>query len=376
MKTELKIYAALAVLALLAGGFWYTNSNVKAERESRSTSTSKSGLPSITLQQADVDAITKLELTPGTDKPKVVIEKKGDAWEIVEPTAAKASTADVRSLLDNLKELKVTESIDRSAAAYDQHDVADGKGTRIVAYAGADKKLELVFGKSGTRGQLVRVVGTDGVYIVSGYSSFLYSKDAKGWRDKGIVKFEDANVVSVEIDNSHATYSFTKNEDKWTGTRKLKASAKKSDEKSEKKDEKKDEKKKGDAAWAEFEGAKVGDMLRAFKALNAIDFAEAGADTGVDDAAANGGRVRIKLKDDAGDYTLLVGKTQKGANRFVKREGGDGTVYVISSWAADWAVAEPSKFEKKDDKKPGEAEEHGEDDGHGHGDPGLELGLE
>jgi hypothetical protein len=370
MKTELKIYAALAVLALLAGGFWYTNSNVQAERETRSTSTSKAALPSITLLQPEVDALTKLELTPGGDKPKVVIEKKGDAWEIVEPMQAKANIADVRSLLDNLKELKITEAIDRSAGAYEQHDVADGKGTRLAVFAGADKKLEVVFGKSGTRGQLVRVVGTDGVYVVSGYSSFLYSKDAKGWRDKSIVKFEDANVVSVEIDNSHASYSFTKNEDKWAAKRTLKA-------KSEKK-KKGDDDAKSDKDWSGFEGAKVGDMLRAFKALNAIDFAEEGADTGVDDAAASGGRVRIKLKDDAGDYTLLVGKTQKGANRFVKREGGDGTVYVISSWAADWAVAEPGKFEKKADAKPGEGlgEGHGEDDGHGHGDPGLDLNLE
>jgi hypothetical protein len=59
-----------------------------------------------------------------------------------------------------------------------------------------------------------------------------------------------------------------------------------------------------------------------------------------------------------------VGKTQEGSNRYVAKSGSD-TVYVISSWAADWATAEPSKFEKPpeikpdvkntDDKKPAEA---------------------
>ena len=32
-------------------------------------------------------------------------------------------------------------------------------------------------------------------------------------------------------------------------------------------------------------------------------------------------------------------------------EGGDGTVYVVSSWAADWAVDAPKKFEKPEEKK-------------------------
>ena len=32
------------------------------------------------------------------------------------------------------------------------------------------------------------------------------------------------------------------------------------------------------------------------------------------------------------------------------KEGGD-ILYAISSWSADWATAEASKFEKSDDKK-------------------------
>src|SRR6185295_14751780 len=93
---------------------------------------------------------------------------------------------------------------------------------------------------------------------------------------------------------------------------------------------------------------------RAYKALAADDFAEEKADTGLDKAEDNGGVVHIKLKDNAGEITVKVGKTAKGTSRYAIKDGGDGTVYTVSSWSADWATAAQSKFEKgADDKKGG-----------------------
>ena len=39
-----------------------------------------------------------------------------------------------------------------------------------------------------------------------------------------------------------------------------------------------------------------------------------------------------------------------GTSRWAWKDGGD-TLYAISSWSADWASGEASKFEKSDDKK-------------------------
>ena len=47
-----------------------------------------------------------------------------------------------------------------------------------------------------------------------------------------------------------------------------------------------------------------------------------------------------------------MGKTAKGTSRYAIKDGGDGTVYTVSSWAADWATADSKKFEKGEgDKK-------------------------
>src|SRR5258708_12164694 len=71
---------------------------------------------------------------------------------------------------------------------------------------------------------MTRVADKDGVYVASGYSNYLYTRDVKDWRDRDVVKFEDANVVSVNLTNSNGAFSFSKGEgDKWSGTYKGKA---------------------------------------------------------------------------------------------------------------------------------------------------------
>ena len=271
------------------------------------------------------------------DKSNVTIEKKGENWEVTAPLSAKANAANVRSLLDNLKELKAKETIDRTASTYEQYELTDEKALHLVAYKDAEKAVDLYFGKSGSRGQMGRIAGKDGVYIVGGYSSYLYTREVKNWRETSILKFEDANVIQASVTNKNGQFSFSKNDDKWSAS-----FAKRS--------------KTGtlgppDKKWEAFDENKLKDMLRAYKSLTAEDFGEDNADTGLDDAEANGGIIQIKLKDNAGDYTIKVGKVSKGSSRYAFKEGGDNIVYVLSSWSADWATADKSKFEKTEEKK-------------------------
>src|SRR5687768_582430 len=115
MKTEHKIIGAAAVLVALAGAFYVTRDSAKAEREAYTASSAKGDLPVITLPKEEADKITKLEFKNG-DKEQIVLEKKGDAWEITKPIQAKANKADIKTLLDGLKDLKTTDVIDRSTA--------------------------------------------------------------------------------------------------------------------------------------------------------------------------------------------------------------------------------------------------------------------
>lgn len=349
MKTESKLIAAFVILALLAGAFWLTRDRQKKDDAAHAPAAASADLPPIALPKDDGDKITKIEIK-NADKSNVTLEKKGDAWELTAPVSARAEQSNIKSLLDNLKELKIKETIAKSGDLYPQYDLTDEKAVHVVAYKGPDKVVDLYFGKSGSRGQVMRVGARDGVYVADKYSSYLYTREVKNWRERTLLKFEDANAIQVTVENKNGLFSFSKNDDKWSGA----ATLRDKDGKLNKAPE---------TSWEKFDPEKVKDLLRAYKALNAEDFGDDKSDTGFADAVNQGGVVKIKLKDNAGDLTINVGKTSKGTSRFAQKEGSD-IVYTISSWSADWATGAQSKFEKgekKDDAKDAPEPPHGDD---------------
>jgi hypothetical protein len=344
MNAEIKLYAAVGILAVLGGALFLTNKKQKEEEASYTLSGQAANLPKVAIGEDDVKAIDKIVLTKAADGDggaghDIELQKKDDTWRVARPVEAAANDSNVKSLLDNLKTLKVSELIDAGKGAYDQYKVSDNKGLHAVFTKGNATVLDAWFGENGGRGQMARLAGHDGVYAIKGYSSYLYDRDVKGWRDTTLFKFEDTAVNAVTVDNEHGSYAFAKSGDKWTAKYKEpKAAAAKDLER--------------------FDDSKLKDMLRAYKGLNADGFADktkTPADVGLDKPAAT---VVMTLNDGA-KREVKVGATAEGSSRWVQASGVNDIV-SISSWAADWALAEPKKFQKaeeakKDDKKDDKA---------------------
>lgn len=338
MQTEKKIYVGLAVLLVIGGLIYLQSKKSKEEAAMRSVpTTSSASLPEIKLPEADVDNVTKL-VVKNKDKEEVVVEKRGEQWWVVKPVEALASQQNVKSTLDNLKAIEVKDAINDTPEApnmYKDYDLEGDEAIHVTAFKGdkgSEKIFDAYFGKSGSRGQMARLGDKPGIWVVKGYSSFQYARQVKDWREKSILKFEDKNVVSVTIDNEEGSFSFSKNEEEWSATF---------------------NKKKID----KFDAEKIKDMLRAFRALNAEDFADdkkdKPEDTGLGDKPA--AVITIVLKDEAGTHKIHFGNTSTGSSRYAKKDGDD-TLYVVGSWASDWAVAKVDKFQKPEDKKDGDDE--------------------
>jgi hypothetical protein len=326
--TDTKLYVALGVLAVLGGAYFVADKKEKEEAQQYSPSGRSAELPKIEIKDEDIKAINRVTLTRAADKDGAAVEvtlvKVGEEWQLDKPVKAPANQANVKSMLDNLKSLKATEAIDPGKSAYDKYNVADGKGLHAVFAKEGGTVFEAWFGDSGGRGQMTRIAGKDGVYSVKGYSSYLYSRDVKGWRDMTLLKFEDADVTAASLVNEHGTFEFTKSGEKWAGKYKpAKGGAL--------------------APLAKFDEEKVKDMLRAYRSLNADNFAESSktaADLGLEKPVAT---LVLTMKD-GGKKQVDVGSNSENTSRWV-RVTGKSEFFSISSWAADWALAEPKKFE-------------------------------
>src|SRR5215216_1376155 len=332
MNTETKLYVALGVLGVMGGGLYLQNKKEAETAAKYSLGGQAAAMPKIDIKEEDIKAIDKIVLNKAGEDGGAPIDieltKSGEDWKLTKPVEAKANQANVKSLLENLKTLKVSEQIDATTASYAKYGVSDDKGLHAVFSKGNGVVLDARFGENGGRGQMTRLAGKEGVYAVKGYSSYLYARDAKGWRDLTLFKFEEADVTAATIDNEHGSFAFTKDGENWKG---------------------KFGKAKGAAEpIKDFDDSKVKDFVRAYKTLNADGFAEKGktpADVGLEKPLAH---IQLTLKDGA-KRDVAVGATAEGSSRWVKVTGSDD-IWSISSWAADWAMAEEKKFQKDKDK--------------------------
>jgi len=312
LSRDKQIGVALVVLAGLGAAAYFQQ---KKDAEVGTSAKASADLPTISGPE-DID---KFSVTNG-EKGEFVLAKEGEKWMITKPVHALANQTNVKQMIDNLKELKATEVV-ASAATDDikkSYDLDPAHAVHIVAWKGADQKVDDTFGKLGSRGEMVMVGDKPSVYAAKGFSVSLYNREQKGWRDAEIFKFDDGNATSVTIENANGSFSFTKG-DKWAGTFK-------------------------GQPIDRYDDTKVPLMVTAHKALQADDFGDgkAPADTGLDHPA---GTITITLKDNAGKYVLHVGKSASATSFYAQKEG-DPTIYTVSKAVAEWATADVSKFQK------------------------------
>ncbi len=354
--TDTKLYAAIGILAVLGGALYLSNKKEKEEAQAYSLSGRSSELPKIEISDEEIGKITKIALRKpakdGAAAVDVTLVKKGEEWRLEQPADALANQANVKSLLDNLKSLKVSETIDSGKASYEKYKVSDELAVHAVFSKEGGVVLDAYFGENGGRGQMTRIAGKDGVYAVKGYSDYLYARDVKGWRDLTLFKFEEGDVTAVDVQNEHGSFNFAKDGETWTAKHKAPKGEKKTLDK--------------------FDSAKVLDMVRAYRMLNADNFAEKGkteADLGLATPVAS---ATFTLKD-GGKREIKLGSTAEGSSRWVT-VSGKPEIFSISSWAADWGTADQKKFQKEE-KKPGDAAAPPGGPPGGPGMPGMPGGM-
>ncbi len=329
MSRDKLIISGVVVLGLL--GFLVMKQAKRDESMGTAPLAGAKDFPTISAPE-DID---KLSIANG-DKPDIVLDRvpnpKGAAadggsdtmWVMSKPLQSAVTQQTVKDVLANLKDLKVESIINLKLddEVRKQKQLDPAHALHLIAWKGGEKKIDELFGKSGNAGELVVVTDQpDRVWAAKGYSSYLYAKEAKDFRFKEMLRFDDASATQVTIVNTHGTLSFTKG-DTWSATMDKKPIAR-------------------------FDQEKIKDMVRAYKTLNADDFGDGKtlAETGLDKPDAT---VTIQLKDGAGKYELLVGGVATGSNHWAKR-GDDDAIYQVTNYISEWALSDATKYESTAD---------------------------
>jgi hypothetical protein len=334
MPQDKKLIIAVLILAALGGGVLLQNKSKQAEADAHSIEGVAQNLPKLALTEEDIKKIDKVELTrpaegDGGPQESIVLVKKGEEdWDLDKPVPAKGNASNVKSMLDDLKKIEARELIDGSKDSYAKYKLTDSKALHAVFYAGKDVKFDAYFGEDGSRGQMTRVTGKDGVFAVKGYSSYAFNRDAKSWRDKTILKFEEKDVTRATLENENGTFTFEKSGEDW----KVKHAKAKGSE---------------GTALADVDKSKVENFVRAFKTLSAADFGDGKKPEELGLAPA---KSTLVFETGGTKHVLLAGDAADGGNRWVKKDSGPD-VWSVSSWSGDWAVAKPDKFTKTEEKK-------------------------
>jgi hypothetical protein len=350
LSTDRKLYVSVGVLAVLGGALYLQKQSAKKEEAAYTLSGRMQDLPKLKITEEDTKKVDRIVISKSESDAgaasEVVLDKKDDKWFVSKPISAPAQEANVKSVLDNLKLLEITERIAAGKEQYAQFGVSDDKATHVTIYKGADKLLDAYLGDGGSRGQMGRLAGKDGVYAVKGYSNYLYARELKGWRDLSLLSFDDSKTKSVEIDNEHGSFVFTK----LAAAGDKKEDASDAGAKPEVKWDGKFKPAKGGAprAITRFDETKVNDLLRTYKSLNADNFAQGktDADVGLDKPMA---KLTVTLED-GGKRVIMLGSTAEGTSRWAKKDG-DPQIYSVSSFAAEWITSDDKKFQKPEEKK-------------------------
>jgi len=171
-----RIFVAFALVGV---GHFCGCRNRDAERHSDPSGPGP--LPTVAVPQQQIDKVSKIEIQKGTVQ-RVVLEKRDGKWLVTAPTQSPANAMYVTHLLTNMTEIKVRDSISSTSEDYSFYELDDAKALHAMAWAGQAKVFDLYFGKSGTRGQMMRLSDRPGVWVVTGYVSYQFDREIKYWQ--------------------------------------------------------------------------------------------------------------------------------------------------------------------------------------------------
>jgi hypothetical protein len=154
------------------------------------------------------------KLTIARDNGQTVeIDRDGDKWKIVKPTADPADDMQVRLALSTIVNAKASDFVEDAPASVTKYGLEKPHLTATVALKSGEQQ-SLLFGfkqnEPGKSGIYVRRGERAPVYAVAEYVMTGLEKSALDFRDRTIVKVDPEAVQSIKIKNSDGEFTLAR----------------------------------------------------------------------------------------------------------------------------------------------------------------------
>lgn len=182
----------LALIAVLLGGFIYFYEIRGGELREAAEAKTRRLVPAL-----DVARVDRVEISLD-DGRSASLERRGDAWWIVEPIEFPASASRVEALLDAAVALEREGRVDPGG---DFEGFAVGDGSRLVVLSQAGERTELRLGRDTPVGanRYVRVDLEDTLDLVAAYRLSPLEPSLDDLRDRRVLPFETAAIERLTL---------------------------------------------------------------------------------------------------------------------------------------------------------------------------------
>jgi len=148
------------------------------------------------IESLDASAFDTLAITK--DGKTTVISRSEDTYALTEPVAYPADETAAHDAFQAVETLAFASIVTDQASKHRDLEVGDD-GLTVEVRKGENSVVSFVVGKSTGNMTLVRLVDKPEVWRVRGSLSYKFDRDATGWRDKVVTKFDDQEANHIEV---------------------------------------------------------------------------------------------------------------------------------------------------------------------------------
>lgn len=162
------------------------------------------------LVKIDTAKVSKIEIYSVNDTTE--IEKSGADWKVNQKYAGDAVA--IKGLFANLQRIIPGRLASRSEDSWKDYQV-DESGTRVAAYEGGEKVLDIVLGRFNVEGQrtystYVRLADESDVYVAKDFMKIGVSEGSAAYRNDDVLKLVADSVSSVSFNYPDSAFSLVK----------------------------------------------------------------------------------------------------------------------------------------------------------------------